>query len=74
MSAAPRAAPSSAKLTLATPTSSPATALTVMVPLAVAPAPGAVRLTVGGVVSPGAVAETGVFISLAISAAESARL
>src|SRR5882724_8653203 len=47
----PRLAPSRRNWTPATPTVSAALAVTVMVPLTVAPVAGAVMLTVGGVVS-----------------------
>jgi hypothetical protein len=51
--------------TLATPTLSLALALTVIVPLAVDPGAGAVRLTVGGVVSAG-----GPFDTVTVTGAE----
>src|SRR5882762_1180694 len=51
VSSTPRLAPSSRNWTPATPTLSDALAVTVMVPLTVAPVAGAVMLTVGAVVS-----------------------
>src|SRR2546422_10995377 len=57
VSSAPRDAPSSWNLTPATPTLSDASAVTVIVPVTVAPEAGELRLTVGAVVS-GALFET----------------
>src|SRR6059036_2072118 len=70
---APRLAPSSLNWTPTTPTLSVALAETVTVPVTVAPLDGAVRETVGGVVSGGG-APIAVFISCWISAWLKARL
>ncbi len=67
MSSGPRLAPSSLNWTPATPTLSDAVALTVTVPARFAPAAGAVRFTVGLVVS-------GIAGVVALAAADGAEL
>src|SRR5256885_6624784 len=54
---APSAAPSSVNCTPTTATLSPAEAVTLTVPLTIAPSVGALRTTVGGVVSPASVTD-----------------
>ena len=58
VSAVPSATPSTRNCTPATPTLSDAVAFTAVVPETVAPFPGDVRLTVGGVVSAGSAFDT----------------
>ena len=73
-SSAPSGAPSRRNCTPTTPTLSAAVAVTVVVPMTVAPAEGAVTLAVGTVVSGSGPPPTAVFMSAWISPGASARL